>query len=264
MKNISAHLVSFSPTHSSHIIGEHIIQGIGIEETTELDLTYEGPGDTPVYFNRSVVVVAVPVYGGRVAETAMQRLQQIWGKESFIIPVVVYGNRDYEDALLELKNWGESHGFVPLAGAAFVGEHSYSRADRPIAAGRPDEADLECARSFGFRIQLLLDRPEGGEALPALVVKGNYPYKVKGPHTPQAPVTLAEHCNNCGYCVSICPVGAIDQNRVSRSNPELCIKCCACVKQCPRQARIFDTPFTDFLFKNFSARKEPELFFVEG
>ena len=44
------------------------------------------------------------------------------------------------------------------------------------------------------------------------------------------------------------------------SDPATCIKCCACVKECPEGARTFDTPYTAMLHKNFSVRREPELF----
>ena len=95
-----------------------------------------------------------------------------------------------------------------------------------------------------------------------LEVKGNYPYKVKGPSTPQAPVTDEELCTQCEYCIDVCPVTAISivDDRMF-SDPVLCIKCCACVKECPEGARTFDTPYTAMLHKNFSARREPELFF---
>ena len=96
-----------------------------------------------------------------------------------------------------------------------------------------------------------------------LKVKGGFPYKMKGPKTPQAPVTLVDLCTRCGFCIEICPVQAIRLEEEIVSDPESCIKCCACVKQCPSQARIFDTPYTDMLFKNFSARREPELYFIE-
>jgi hypothetical protein len=44
----------------------------------------------------------------------------------------------------------------------------------------------------------------------------------------------------------------------------LCIICCACVKNCPGGARLMQNPdiekVTDWLFTNYSARKEPETF----
>ena len=110
-----AHLICFSPTHSSHMIGETVLQGLGTGHVSETDLTYEKPEEN-LTIHSGITVTAVAV--------------------------VVYGNRDYDDALLELRDWCVAHGFVPVAGAAFIGEHSYSRPDRPIAGGRPDNPDL--------------------------------------------------------------------------------------------------------------------------
>ena len=38
-----AHLICFSPTHSSHMIGETVLQGLGTGHVSETDLTYEKP-----------------------------------------------------------------------------------------------------------------------------------------------------------------------------------------------------------------------------
>lgn len=257
-----SHLICFSPTHSSHMIGETIMRELHIENTEETDLTYEKPVG-PLILRKTVTIIVVPVYGGRVAETALERMKDIRGEESPVIPVVIYGNRDYEDALLELRDWCLEHGFVPVAGAAFIGEHSYSRPDRPIAAHRPDEEDLLKAAKFGRQVRDRLFNLSQFRDNGVLQVKGHFPYKVKGPKTPQSPVTDLGLCTQCGFCIEICPVQAIRLEDEIVSDAETCIKCCACVKQCPNQARIFDTPYTDMLFKNFSARREPELFFME-
>lgn len=256
----TVHLIYFSPTHTSRSVGAAIVRGTGISRIIETDLTCKMP-DSPVWVEHGLCVVVAPVYGGRVAETAMQRLEGIRGKESPVVPVVVYGNRDFEDALLELTDWTVEHGFVPVAGAAFVGEHSFSRADRPVAANRPDADDLQAAERLGSEVVKRLAAISGLNRLPELEVKGNRPYKAKGNKTPQAPVVAAELCTLCGFCAEICPVGAVTVGDEVVSDAENCIKCCACVKECSQNARIFDTPFTDFLFKNFSARREPELFF---
>ena len=219
-----AHLICFSPTHSSHMIGETVLQGLGTGHVSETDLTYEKPEEN-LTIHSGITVIVVPVYGGRIAETALERMEGIYGQDSPAVAVVVYGNRDYDDALLELRDWCVAHGFVPVAGAAFIGEHSYSRPDRPIAGGRPDNPDLQKARAFGEQVE-----------------------------------TVAELCTQCGFCIGICPVQAIRLEEEIVSDAGRCIKCCACVKQCPNEARLFETPYTDLLFKNFSTRREPEIF----
>lgn len=253
------HLVYFSPTHTSRTIGRSIALGCNTDNITETDLTYRHPGQ-PIVIQADIAIVAVPVYGGRVAETAMERLQWIKGQQTPVIPVVVYGNRDYEDALLELTDHLKNTGFCPLAAAAFIGEHSYSRTDMPIAGGRPDAADQTAAITFGCKAVEKWNAAKQKTVFPEPHIPGNYPYKIKGPKTPAAPVTSSEKCIQCGICSEVCPTEAIS-GTIPVSDPTLCIKCCACVKECPAEARIFNTPYTAMLFEKCSARKEPETWF---
>ncbi|MCC8171670.1 MAG: 4Fe-4S binding protein [Parabacteroides sp.] len=263
MKYETVHIVYFSPTRTSAKIAGAIAKGTGIRAQVETDLTYEAP-DSEIRIENALVIVAVPVYGGRVAETAMERLQTIEGNGSAVVPVVVYGNRDYEDALRELTDFTRNAGFIPVAAGTFIGEHSYSRPDlgMPLAAGRPDADDLAAAGSFGKAVAEKLAFVSSPEELPPLTVKGNFPYKVKGPSTPAAPVTKEELCTRCGHCMEICPTRAVAVNEAGEiaSDKLLCIKCCACVKECPEEARLFDTPYTAMLFNNFKARRVPDTF----
>lgn len=258
-------LVVFSPTGTGRTIAEHVAGGFAAPADTlrHIDLTRPDGGEAEVVAG-GVAVFAAPVYGGRVAETAVERFARVRAAEPGHTPAiltVVYGNRDYEDALIELRDIAVRQGFVPLSAGAFVGEHSYSRPAEgmPIAAGRPDEADRAAAGRFGADTRAKYDT--GGEWEP-LRVKGNVPYKVKGPSTPAAPTTDPARCTGCGTCVEVCPTGAVclTDERVAVSDAASCIKCCACLKYCPADARRFDTPYTERLFRLFSARREPELF----
>ncbi len=53
--------------------------------------------------------------------------------------MVLYGNRNFDDGLMELRNVMRDNGFYPIAAGAFVGEHSFSTI---LGAGRPDGEDM--------------------------------------------------------------------------------------------------------------------------
>ena len=146
----------------------------------------------------------------------------------------------------------------PLAAGAFIGEHSYSRPNMPIAEGRPDVTDLQIAEQFG---KDCLTKLEKDETLSDFYLKGNIPYRFVGPSTPAAPV-CTEECFACGECIEVCPTHAIALSDEGKIETEItkCIKCCACVKECPNGARVFDTPYTPMLHQKCAARREPELF----
>lgn len=69
------------------------------------------------------------------------------------------------------------------------------------------------------------------------------------------PEVNTDRCSGCGTCAEVCPTGAIYADGLTL-DATMCIKCCACVKSCPEQARTFYTPFAKALSENFSTRKE--------
>lgn len=269
----------YSPTHTSKKIAQSIADGLDISRRRDIDLTNDKCTET-IHIENAICIVAVPVYGGLIAPVAAQRIQRLKAENSLVVPIVVYGNRDYEDALVQLRDLLTANSFVPLCGGAFIGEHSYSRPGMPIAEGRPDSTDLQTAKDFGVKIlektlsQLHInDIPDSASpdfaltydtSLESLItppaMKGNIPYKTLRPATPQAPI-VTDDCYGCGECLNLCPTGAISlNNERSETAIERCTKCCACVKYCPVSARVFDTPYTAMLHEKCAERREPELF----
>lgn len=202
-----------------------------------------------------IVIVGAPVYSGRLPSFIADYFESLEGSNNIIVPIVVYGNREYEDALLEMNNIFLSKGFKIVAGGAFIGEHSYTS---KVATNRPDDKDLEIARSFAVTIKEKLTNKK----FKNIEVKGNYPYRERKESLTIGPKTL-DSCTDCKICVECCPTGAIssDPRIVDESK---CIKCFSCVRRCPSKSKYFDERLDSaikWLVDNCSEiRKEPELF----
>jgi ferredoxin len=260
MDNIG--LVWFSPTKTTKRTLEGIVKGIQVESVSYYDITTQSFEKSRVKFSRySLAVIGVPVYGGRVPDVAVKRLKNIRGDNTPAVIVVVYGNRDYDDALIELRDLVWQQGFNPIAGAAFIGEHSFSTEDSPIAQGRPDENDLKVARELGEKVQKLIDKKSFNKTIE---FPGKYPYKEKGNMPDIAPLTNESACEPCEICKSVCPTDAIKIDGVAIADPSTCILCCACIKECPNNARYINDPglnkMRTWLKVNCSDYKQPETF----
>ena len=264
--------VCFSPTGSTRQITEMIAQGINPARTKIRDVTRPvHRKGTDATFNGKSVILATPVYYGRVPEEAAAYFAALNGEKTYAILVVVYGNRAYEDALRELYDIATERNFIPIAGAAFVAEHSYSTSTHPIAQGRPDEKDLTKARSFGDEVRKKLQGLSAGKGLTPLKVPGKIPYiepvnlnrlKEARLHLPLTPETDTHLCNGCGQCAEICPTEAILQADTQIIDRWKCLICFACVKSCPTGAKQMKDPHFNSAAQELhnvcQERKEPE------
>lgn len=248
--------VYFSPTGNSKKIVNAVANGIG-SQINEIDITLSPARENHCIFaSNNTVIFGVPVYGGRIPRLVTDALSKFKGNGAKAVALVSYGNRAYEDALLELTDLLDSQGFVVIAAGAFIGEHSSTEL---LATNRPNENDLSIARDFGVEISKI----EGNSKVQ---VPGNYPYVQKESLLPPlSPVTNA-NCIQCKLCARTCPTSAIDIEDCKITIVEKCIKCCSCIRKCPQKAKDFYHPgykkMQETLVANFSAQhKEPELFF---
>lgn len=261
----SIRLIYFSPTRTTQKILQGIAQALPLCEIEEIDLTQPQAAETSGPLTvETLTLLGAPVYAGRLPEEAVRRFRRITANGAPAVVVVVYGNRDYEDALRELKDLAVEQGFRPVAAGAFIGEHSYSTETLPIAPGRPDQSDLERARAFGESVQEKMNRQGQGEPMAALQVPGNFPYKERMERPPEAPATREDLCILCGTCAAVCPTGAVVVGEAVTTQPERCLICQACVKHCPTGARVMEVErvkkVADWLHTHCSLRKEPEIF----
>lgn len=245
----------FSPTNTTKKVVEKIASGIG-KDIIEENITFiEKNSKEYVNEEDTLVIVGVPVYGGRVPQIILETLRGIKGS-GYAVPVVVYGNRAYEDALVELEDILEKNGFSILAGGAFIGEHSYTR---KVGTNRPDSNDLDIAFNFGKKIAEKLEKEDYSKP----ILLGNRPYKPDMPVRVFAP-SSNDRCILCKKCWKVCPVGAIDSNNPKNVDIEKCIHCYACIKICEFEGReVINNPvqpIIEMLESKFRERKEPELF----
>lgn len=131
------------------IIAEEIARELKID-WEEIDLSLaEMRKDFLVFEESDLVIFGLFTVAGRVPNVLLPFLKTIRGNSALSIPVVLYGNRSYGDALIELKDTLESSGAQILAAASFIGEHSFSYT---LAKGRPDAEDTEVAKGFARKI----------------------------------------------------------------------------------------------------------------
>lgn len=240
----STEVFYFSPTGGTKKIADAMAYALS-EQVSFVDLgKIEIPNAT-----EDVVVIAAPVFGGRLPGIVPERLKNLDGQDKKAVTIVVYGVRAYEDALLELNDVVSECGFQIVASAAMVARHSIAKA---VGEGRPDESDFAEIKGFAEKV---LEKISTKSEFP-VVVPGNTPYK-DGMTVAVTPISV-DSCSGCGACVEVCPTKAIAINADGKPETALekCMMCMACAAHCPTDARILPPPVQQMMDEKLGALRE--------
>lgn len=240
--------VYFSPTGGTRnvvrLVSKSLEADLGLP-IQEIDLTPPASRkQTYAFAQEDLVVLASPVYAGRVPNKLRPDLEKsLVGNGARAVPISVFGNRSFDDALMELKTLSEALGFRPVGAAAIVNRHAFANG---LAADRPNSQDKKDILAFTKEVAR---RVIASENAPAFTVDGRDPVgpyytPLKADGTPAVflkakPQTHEDKCDQCGVCAKACPMQAIDPNDCTLV-PGLCIKCHACVHFCHTKAKYFD------------------------
>lgn len=251
MKNINT--VVFSATGNTLKITELLLK--------EFDCTYKKidvtnfDDHTEELFFENLTIFSFPVFVGRVPQPFIEKIKNYRGNNTPAVILATIGNRHYDDAILEMRDLLSGQGFIPIAAASFIAEHSIFPS---VAYGRPDQNDLPFIQKFARIIKDKLVKDE----YEIISVKGNFPYR-EDKASLFKPLTN-DQCNLCGLCFSHCPAEAISEEEPNKTKSEKCISCMRCIKICPENARYLDSK-KDILEKDFynayHRRKDPVIFF---
>lgn len=248
--------LTFSPTGGTKKVADIVSQSISENvESFELCLAQKDL-KIPSLSKEDICLICVPSFGGRVPGVAAERISEIPSAGAKAVLICVYGNRAYDDTLIELQSIAQKAGFECFAMISALAEHSIAR---EIAKGRPDKDDEAVLKGFGAKIKekILMKKFDLESKIP-----GNPTYKERS-KSKFAPETK-ESCIGCGACVRGCPVSAIDSDNPSSVDGEKCISCLKCTAICPVNAKALNEELQksieEKLRKGCSDRKENELF----
>lgn len=222
------HQITFSPTGGTLKVCRALCNGFKSDIIETETCVKSSQLKLPTISANDIAVIGMPVFSGRVPNMAAERLRLINGNHAKCVIVAVYGNREYEDALVEMQDIASECGYKVIAAVGAIAEHSVIR---EFAAGRPNANDAAELASFAT---LIKQKAVSASEFAKLTLPGNRPYRKSA----DSPTPIAdETCSRCGVCADECPTDAIliDNPQVVRS--EACISCMRCVSVCPTGSR---------------------------
>ena len=253
------HTVYFTGKGTTKTCAECISAASGLERRSRnwARRPQNDPLDIPA---EDALLLCLPVYGGFIPRICLPWVEQLRGHGGPAVIAAVYGNRHYDNALLQMRDLLESRGFQVVAAGAFVAEHSIFP---QVAAGRPDLKDKAAMADFGAKCGALLAEGRRG----VLELPGDPAYVLPEARPAGMVPTGDGACVTCRACADICPARAIQRSRPTETDPLKCIQCGACITVCHTGARNYHSQAWQERAPVFaganSAYRRPEVYYCK-
>ena len=120
MEISKVHAVFFSPTGNAKqvicTVADAVGAALGVPVAYDDFTLPQARQETRSYGPGDLVVFGTPTYAGRIPNKLLPFVQSgFQGNGALAVPVAVFGNRSYDNALMELRNELEAHGFHTVA-----------------------------------------------------------------------------------------------------------------------------------------------------
>ena len=217
--------ITFSPNGTSRKAGSFLAGILGTEKLIDATSKFSRYSEY-VIEEQEMLIISFPTYSGRMPEIFSKYLSDfVELKNTKVVLIATYGNRDFGDALLEASDIITSKGGAVIGALSVIAQHCQ---DGNIANNRPNKDDFKVIDDFA---KIVIERYTIGTFVPKL--PGNRPYKMGIVNSsPKFMPTIDEtKCNECNTCVNVCPTRAMRFD-----DPEICIHCCSCINSCPTLA----------------------------
>ena len=197
--------IIFSPTGGTEKVADAITNTWGLP-VNKIDLSNAETDYSSLSFEKDdIVLIAAPSFGGRVPSLATQRISNIHGNHTPCVIVCVYGNRAYEDTLIELSGFAKkisekiNNNLTSLSTPQIPGTRPYKKA---AGIGLVPKADNNCT-----------DCGLCARQCPAQAISKENPK-----------VTDSKKCISCMRCVVQCPQSSRKVNGAMVSVAALAMK----------------------------------------
>ncbi|PRX27144.1 4Fe-4S binding protein [Orenia metallireducens] len=270
--------IYFSPTKTTQQVINQITKSMKVKNIRTINLTEPNiRKNLNINFDdKEVLIIGVPVYGARIPDILLPYLKKLRGNNQPVILVSVYGNVEPGIALKQLYYLLKKRKFKIIGASSFIGEHSFSYEKIKLAIGRPDMCDLYKAKEFGEKVVEKLKQINDLQSISEIKITEQstllarlIPIIAKvlpkdgAKLFAKIPVIDKNKCNGCKKCVEICSTKAINEQKLE-VNKKICLRCYACVKYCPLNAKEIEFNMEwlvkKFLNKKGRKRKEPKIY----